>query len=457
MTDEPLSWGGLNFPDDLLAPHSFLVGSTGSGKTVLLRMLMRGALLDWSDTLRARAVVYDGKRELYPVLIGMGIKRSEVHIMLPTDQRSVPWDIAVDITTPDEALVLAKTLAPDRANDNNPFFMTATQALLASTMWALHTSRTHEWDLYDVVEAMRTPRRLEAVCNLNERSRAAYLSYFSEPKQGGGIMATIQNSVIFAYESIGVLWRRSRNKRLSLRRWAATPRSGVLLMMPDAGSSSVELVNRAMFRFLAELLETRPELHNVGEGNESWLFLDEFRFANELPMLDALLAKGRSRGVHVALASQTIEGIIDVYNEQKTYDMLSNAANLAVLRLAKSPAAEKLAALFGSNEVEEEEESTSVTNSYSGFFSLFADSTSKGKTISKRKVEKKNVLVSTLTGFPQAGEEHGIHGVFSTPSIGTWWGPIPWQVVEEELRPLSTDEPFVRRGSADFIPPSYVE
>ena len=116
-------WGGLDLPWNKDAPHSVFIGSPGTGKTLLLRMLMRSVLFDAKGKLAARALVHDPKREMYPVLRGMGVSDDDIRIVHPLEARATPWNIAADFRTREQALELAHALIRDsESRGQNEFF-----------------------------------------------------------------------------------------------------------------------------------------------------------------------------------------------------------------------------------------------------------------------------------------------------------------------------------------------
>lgn len=62
-------FGGQYIHPIHMDPHYLICGSTGSGKTWTLRMLMKSVLFDEEGRLKARALVYDPKNELYKVFL----------------------------------------------------------------------------------------------------------------------------------------------------------------------------------------------------------------------------------------------------------------------------------------------------------------------------------------------------------------------------------------------------
>ena len=93
------SWGmtSLPFSD---TPANFLVaGGIGSGKSIALRLLMQSALSPIGHGLDHRALVYDAKGTLAPILRGMGL-RCPLHVLNPFDRRGIAWDLAADVASP---------------------------------------------------------------------------------------------------------------------------------------------------------------------------------------------------------------------------------------------------------------------------------------------------------------------------------------------------------------------
>ena len=76
-----------------LSPHYLLIGTPGSGKTNLLKILMNSVLPDTEYGLRFRSLVYDPKTEFYPFLTRMGIPKEQIIVVNPFDARSSAWNL----------------------------------------------------------------------------------------------------------------------------------------------------------------------------------------------------------------------------------------------------------------------------------------------------------------------------------------------------------------------------
>ena len=82
--DDKIDEHTIPFPKQRLrlnrtAPHFALVGSSGSGKTIVQKLWMQAILPISGAGLLYRSLVYDPKRELYPFLIGLGNSRRSDH------------------------------------------------------------------------------------------------------------------------------------------------------------------------------------------------------------------------------------------------------------------------------------------------------------------------------------------------------------------------------------------
>ncbi len=113
-------WLSIDVPPDKSVNHFLAVGTTGSGKTTILRLLMQGAIPNVGSG-DCRALVYDAKQDMVSILSGM-VPMDRIVIMNPFDSRCARWDMAVDL---DEPARFLKLLLPSfRKSQTQPnFFM----------------------------------------------------------------------------------------------------------------------------------------------------------------------------------------------------------------------------------------------------------------------------------------------------------------------------------------------
>ncbi|MBY0514727.1 MAG: type IV secretion system DNA-binding domain-containing protein [Gemmataceae bacterium] len=425
--DAGLPWGGIRLPSDAAAAHAAVVGATGSGKTITLRLLMQAALS--GSVPGMRAVVYDAKQDVLPLLIGMGV-RQPVSLLHPFDARGRAWDVAADCTAPATALQIASILIPVEEGPNR-FFADAARDLLTAALIAFGRLAPRRWTFRDVVCVLKEPGHLSRLLALCPQT-ADRLHYFREERTFQNIFGTLCARMAW-YEPVAACWHRSE-EAVSLTRWVKD--GGVLVLgNDDAARTAIDAVNRAVFQRLTELLLSGPESRTT----TTWVFLDEVREAGKLDGLGRLLTKGRSKGVAVVLGFQAIEGMRDVYGDRLADELVGQCGNKAVLRLESPETAEWASRLFGDQEVFDRSRSESAA----GLGTPTA-------TVTDSPVRRPSVLPSELLDLPRAGRANGVTGYYLSSAVGAYRGRLPWADVERQLRPPAADVPaFVPRPDED--------
>jgi hypothetical protein len=112
----------LKIPRAIESSHLLVMGDSGTGKSALIRQLLQ-QLEDRGDT----AIVYDPALEYTPQFYMP--ERGDV-ILNPIDARSPYWSPGDELRHEAEALTLATSLFPDRANEN-PFFTEGPRRIFA--------------------------------------------------------------------------------------------------------------------------------------------------------------------------------------------------------------------------------------------------------------------------------------------------------------------------------------
>jgi hypothetical protein len=121
-------WGMTSLPISDTPTNFLVAGGIGIGKTITLRLLMQSALTPAGLGLDHRALIYDAKGTLDPVLRGLGL-HCPIHVLNPFDQRGAAWDIAAAVTSASAARQLAASLIPQEESAQ-PFL-----AMPPATSW----------------------------------------------------------------------------------------------------------------------------------------------------------------------------------------------------------------------------------------------------------------------------------------------------------------------------------
>lgn len=424
-TDQ-FNWVSLPVGDDEAQAHFMAVGTIGSGKTIVLRLLMQSVLPDIGSGRGLRAIVYDAKQDALPVLSAIASPEL-IFTLNPFDDRGVAWDLAKDITEPRVALELAFTLVP-KTNEQNPFFPDASRDIIYGIVLSFILSG-HPWSLADVIRAASNPKTARRVLKRHKESAQSMKTYFSSKKVCLDIFSTIATKLLDFCPMAGC-WEAAK-RRISLTEFF---NSDMILVLGNCEESkkSLEAINRLFFKRATEMQLAKPEY----TPDRTWYFLDELTEAGKLEGLVPLMKKGRSKGARVAIAFQTISGLRDPsnYGQCMTDEIVGQVGCRFFGRIECPETAE-----FASKTIGEQEfiqRSNSFTTGQHG-----------STTTSYQNIITRTVLPSEFLSMPSCSEENGLIGVVTLRNIGcTFIGIHPVDLFEHMLIPPDPDVPdFVLR------------
>lgn len=389
-----------------MPPHTALVGSSGAGKTIFQKMLMRAVLQarDGPGQLRYRAMVYDPKREFFPFLRALGIPAEQIIITHPFDNRSPAWDLAADFREPAQVAELSEMLIPkgDSAygGDMADFFQQTARIIVQDLIQGLIKEAKEDWELRDVIEATIEPEYTEQILNKTPQGTRTWRAYFGggDERLANSVRATL-HTALSPFQTLASAWHYSREK-FSLAKWLSG--SGILLMGSDPErEGTLQQVNRLLFQRASQLLLAGNRENPV---DLTWFFLDELREAGKLTGLRQILTQGRSKGARVVIGFQDMDGLSDLYGEKAAGEIVGLCANRIFLHLDNPGTRQWVSDFFAY------EERLMRTQSRSGIFNT-VDSNSEAIGA------KTNVLPVELHDLPLASSK-GVFGFYATPPRG---------------------------------------
>jgi len=418
--DPGILWGGVRLPSRAATSHFMVVGTTGSGKTITLRLLMQRVLRTIGSAENHRALIYDAKQDLASVLGGMGLPRTcPIYTLNPFDTRCVCWDMAKDVRDLATAFQTATLLAPSDKNASQPFFTDSTQLLLYGVLVAFLT-RGDKWTFSDVVRTMQSADVIRAVLESTPETKPIADRFFGNPETLQNIMATVATKMVI-YEPIAAMWEKAykAGNRVSLSDWILNKgdtdargkpvtRDNYILLLGNSETArkALDAINRVLFQRITELLLNQSE--NRDDTRRTWIFLDEVAEAGELAGLMSLLAKGRSKGVCVVLGFQDIEALREVYGEKIAHALTGQCNNKAILRLESPATAEWASKLFGAYEAVEERYSHGEGGGGSNW------------SYAQEYVNRQSVLESQFYLLPVINQKNGLSGYYIVQEVGAY-------------------------------------
>jgi len=398
----PYLWGGRFISFSAACKHFLAVGSTGSGKTVLISLLMKEVMREIASrgNADARALVYDSKTDLLSTIRGMGVPEEKLVVLNPFDARASAWHMAADIRDPMQADDVANVLIPSSKGDTNPYFPETARRFLAGIVEVFIESSGENWTLRDLVLATKTPERLKVILS-SSRETEDLQQHFQPPQTFANVNATLSGH-LRKYRSIAAVWHHAGERRFTIRDWLRSQQ--VLVLGNNAKAKEpIQRLNCLLFSEVAKEI-----LSQSGKSSsENWLFLDEFGDLGELANLVDLMKLGRSKGAAVVLGAQDIADIDSVYGKDRSRTILGSAQNLGIVHINSSqPDTQKWASeVVGDEHFIREEKSESHSESSSG--------RSDGTSTNFRHVTEKHWLPSMFSSeLPPTDERYGLTGVF---------------------------------------------
>jgi len=427
--DDGLQLGRLRIPSEAACSHLAIIGATGSGKTMLQRLLMQSALARIGKGHGHRALIYDAKQDMASIIAGMHLK-CPVHLLNPLDARSVAWDMAADILSPASALQVSAMLIPESKHDSNPFFAQAARHLIYGAIIPFIQERRH-WTFRELLLLLRNPDRLQRHLEQTEASRFL-LQYFEHPTTLQNIISTLL-AQLAPFEVIAAAWDHAKTS-ISLAQWMHDE-SILILGNDEENRTAIEAMNRFIFRRITDLTLAQPELKHCGPASRrTWFFLDEVREAGRLESLPRLLTKGRSKGAVVVLGFQDIAGLHEVYGKEVADELVGQCSLKVILRLNSPETAAWASRLFGSRELLESRRGHS-RDFRNGLPSLGPS----GESISHGVVTRRVVLDSEFFDLPVTDFQHGLTGYFITSQTGAFKDHLPGNWIRDHLLPANPD------------------
>ena len=353
----PVWWGNVPLQSEDVHTHFLIAGVTRSGKTTLLRLLMQQVLPEIGGTVAltdgegrtrelprdCRALVFDAKDDLYPELMGMGLRKPPV-ILNPFDARSVPWSMADDFEDPDDADEVAGILMPEE-KESQPYFSRAGRFLLSGLFQVFMKTAPRRWTLRDIILAFENSEQLVRIYDLVPRIREQLTEYI-DAREFRSTVVTVKAKVD-RYRSIAAAWASSKSPGISIDRWMEEE-SILLLGAKEKNRIAIETINQLIVHRVQQVILDDSEIDSSSPTRRTWVILDEFPSLGNLDArtFQRLITKGRTYKASVVLAFQDIRDVRSVYGQSGDV-MAAMCQNKIILRLGDEETAEWASGFFG--------------------------------------------------------------------------------------------------------------
>ena len=289
-----LRWGNQWLPESSAVQHFLAVGTTGSGKSLIQKLLMKEPLQRIQNGSDSRAVIFDAKNDVAGYLkqidVGCPVYSLNPFESSDTFPIAVGWDIAKDITSPARALNLATSLIAQEKGGNNQYFSDAARQVVAGVIESFIKHSPCSWTFPDLVIACMSQNRIRQVLCRDNAGKEVIDSFFGDDRTGYQVFTTICSKMSY-FKTVAALWQRN-TKRLSICDWLKS--DSILILGANATvKKSLDAINEQLFRVMVEEIDVQTNSSN----RRTWVWIDEARLSGPLlksDLLPFLAVKGLS-------------------------------------------------------------------------------------------------------------------------------------------------------------------
>lgn len=419
-----LRFGNHRVPESEATQHFLVVGTTGSGKSIVQRLLMKDVLTSIRPGSDKRALIFDAKNDAVPFLHHIestcpvfSLNPFEARTSFP---RAVAWDIAKDITSPARALNLAASLIPSEKGGSNQYFTDAARQVVSAIVESLIRHSASRWTFSQLVFTTLSMERVKEMLARDAEGRETLENFFGDERTAYQVFTTVVSRMSY-YRPVAGLWQNAKHK-LSLRHWLTT--ESVLLLGTNAtAETALSAINEVIFRVLVEEIDMQKD----SATRRTWFWIDEARLSGPLlrgKMLPFLAVKGRSRGACLVLAFQDIDGFREAAGTRIANEIIAQCSHKALLRLESDESARWASRMIG------QYETLDLMQSRQGGL------LGKGGSQSEQAARRDTVLPSEFYLIPATNPRNGLTGYFLSPSTGA----MKTSVSPFEIKPIITKD-----------------
>lgn len=344
--NDNLVLGGVNIPRSAEPYHFFVVGSTGSGKSVAITQVL--------DDIEARgdiALVVDSGGEF----CSRFYKPGRDAILNPFDDRCVPWSPTAEMAGPWDAESLAKSMIPDGVGESKEWNGYA-QMFVTSILRKLdaRNQRSIKNLLYYVQAAP-----LEELTPLLAGTAAA--AQLVSDKTFGSIRTIAANYLAtYAYLT-------DNTNPFSVSKFIQAEKPGFLFMTyRDDQLDSLRNMISCALDIAARTILAMP----ASSTRRVWLVIDEFASIGKVQSIEAMATKSRKMGGCLLLGLQSVSQLKERYGDNGAQTILSCLSSWLVLRCSDADTSEYVSKYIGDAEISRMTRSESASETGGGSDSL---------------------------------------------------------------------------------------
>lgn len=325
--DQSFELANVNIPRGAEPYHFFVVGSTGSGKSVAITRVL--------DHLEARgdiALVVDSGGEF----CSRYYREGRDYILNPFDDRCTPWSPTAEMSGPWDAEALAKSMVPDGTGDSKEWNGYAQTFVTSVLRKLVERNKLSIKDLLYYVQAAPLDELAELLVGTPAAAQLVSDRTF-------GSIRTIASNYLATYAYLT-----DSDSPFSVAKFIRAERPGMLFLTyrDDQLDSLRNLISCAL-DVAARTILALP----ANRDRRVWLIIDEFASIGKVQSIEAVATKARKMGGCLLLGLQSVSQLKDRYGDNGAQTILSCLSSWLVLRCSDADTAEYISKYIGESEI----------------------------------------------------------------------------------------------------------
>ncbi|WP_377112401.1 type IV secretion system DNA-binding domain-containing protein [Pseudoalteromonas sp. M58] len=321
---------------------NFLIwGMQGAGKSNLIKSFIK-QILQRKD----RALIYDIKGEYTELFLV-----NDCLLLSPKDERSINWNLGLDITDVGLAEVFAEAVISSNITKETFWVDSARVVLIGVIVGLIKAGKPWSWAELSKHLFCKDEELLKW---LGSYPQAAT---FIKPEDK--TTASIRSMIATQLSWVKTLAELNQNSGdvFSIGEWLKGRTKKTLIVQGDLTSP---LMSSALITTLLAILTNKVLSQPDTQTESIWLILDELATLNKSKRLETWLALGRSKGCKTIAGVQLLSQLESIYGKEDANTVLGLFGNVVTFKLAPTgDSAEKASDSLGKRRVEYQ---TATTN-----------------------------------------------------------------------------------------------
>lgn len=334
---------GMPYPTMSETEHTLIIGSTGTGKTVLISDLV--------EQIRARgekAIIYDKKGDYIRWFYDAG----KDFILNPFDERGSKWNLLGEIEHVGHLKSIAQSFISDKGGYGGESRIWDEAARIAFS-GILEKLMSNKEDLtnQEIVDLILC-QDIEEVAKLVKNTYAQSTIDPNSPKTAASVMF-----VLATHFSSLRLTTGTKEESFSIKKWLKDEKKDSILFISSSSDLSAELAPlvTAWFEIAINGILSQPQT----QAHKTWVILDELPTIQKIPSLSQGLSVARSYGGCFVLGAQNIAQMREIYGKNLSEDISSECNTRVFFKTNDPDTAKWICQNIGESEITEYKEGLS--------------------------------------------------------------------------------------------------